>query len=434
MKKRYVSLLLSAVMVAATVLTGCGGSAGDSVKKEDKDGSVHLKWAMWDKSLIEYWEDLAEEYMAAHPDVEIECVDFGSNDYSNVLATELSGSGTEIDIVSIKDVVSYATLIEKNAIIPLDEYIEKDSVDLAKFNGVTDQVTADGKLYELPFRSDLWWIFYNKDIFDAKGIDYPSNDMTWEEYDELARKVSDTTKGSEVYGAHYHPWPSTVQLLGTLDGEHSVLDKEYDFMAPYYEMVLNQEDDGVCMKYPDLITEGLHYSAAFSNGNIAMMNMGSWAVTTLLTKLQSGEFDPELCGNWAIASYPHAEGVEAGTTLGAITGLAIAEQSDQKDAAWDFINWVSGEEGAKVLAKTGNFPAMSNDEIINEIVNMEGFPQDEQSKEAMKVTKMYLETPYDEQLSQINEVLGTYHAMIMNRECTVEEGIASMNEEAAKIQ
>ena len=77
---------------------------------------------------------------------------------------------------------------------------------------------------------------------------------------------------------------------------------------------------------------------------------------------------------------------------------------------------------------------MSNDEIINEIVNMEGFPQDEQSKEAMKVTKMYLETPYDEQLSQINEVLGTYHAMIMNRECTVEEGIASMNEEAAKIQ
>lgn len=433
MKKRYISLFLSMTMVLATVLTGCGGN-GETATKDKSEETVHLKWAMWDKSLIEYWEDLAEEYMATHPGVEIECVDFGSNDYSNVLATELSGSGTELDIISIKDVVSYATLIEKNAIIPLDEYIEKDSVDLQKFNGVTDQITADGKLYELPFRSDLWWIFYNKDVFDAANVEYPTNDMTWEEYDALARKLTDTTKGSQVYGAHYHPWPSTVQLLGTLDGEHSILDKEYDFMAPYYEMVLKQEDDGVCMKYPDLITEGLHYSAAFSNGNVGMMNMGSWAVTTLLTKLQSGEFDPELCGNWAIVSYPHAEGVEPGTTLGAITGLAIAEQSDKKDAAWDFINWVSGEEGAKVLAKTGNFPAMSSEEIINEIVSMEGFPQDEQSREAMKVTKMYLETPYDEELSQINEVLGTYHAMIMNRECTVEEGIASMNEEAAKIK
>ncbi len=57
-------------------------------------------------------------------------------------------------------------------------------------------------------------------------------------------------------------------------GKHSVLDKNYDFMIPYYNMVLAQEDDGICMKYPDIKTEGLHYSAAFTGGNIAMMNMG----------------------------------------------------------------------------------------------------------------------------------------------------------------
>lgn len=434
MKKRFISVLLTTAMVLSVALTGCGGAEKASAKSDGETGKVHLKWAVWDYSLIEYWEDLAEEYMNANPGIEIECVDFGSNDYSNVLATELSGSGTELDIVSIKDVASYATLVEKNAIIPLDDYIEESGVDLTKFNGVTDQVAVDGKLYELPFRSDVWWIFYNKDIFDKKGISYPSNDMTWEEYDELARSVADTTFGSEVYGAHYHPWTSTVQLLGTLDGTHSILDKKYDFMKPYYEMVLKQEDDGICMKYSDLITEGLHYSAAFSNGNVAMMNMGSWAVTTLLTKLSSGEFDPELCGNWGIASYPHAEGVEPGTTLGAITGLTIAEESEKKDEAWKFINWVTGEEGAKILAQTGNFPAISNDEIIEEILSMEGFPQDEQTKEALTVTKMYLEAPYGKELSQINEVLGTYHAMIMNRECTVEEGISKMNEEAAKIQ
>ena len=58
----------------------------------------------------------------------------------NVLATELSGSGTDFDIVTIKDTPSYATLVEKNVLDSLDSYIEKDGVELAKFNGVTDQI------------------------------------------------------------------------------------------------------------------------------------------------------------------------------------------------------------------------------------------------------------------------------------------------------
>ena len=61
------------------------------------------------------------------------------------------------------------------------------------------------------------------------------------------------------------------------------------------------------MKYSDLKTEGLHYSAAFSNGNVAMINMGSWFVTTLINNLASGEYDSSLCGNWGIASYPHPD-------------------------------------------------------------------------------------------------------------------------------
>ena len=63
-------------------------------------------------------------------------------------------------------------------------------------------------------------------------------------------------------------------------------------------MVLNQEADGVCRKYTDLKTEGLHYSAAFSGGDVAMLNMGSWFIATMLTNLASGEYDPSLCGNY----------------------------------------------------------------------------------------------------------------------------------------
>ena len=97
--------------------------------------------------------------------------------------------------------------------------------------------------------------------------------MTFEEYDALARKVTKTDFGNQIYGAHYHTWRSAVQLFGVLDGKHSILDGDYGFFADYYNMVLNQEKDGVCRKYSDLKTEGLHYSAAFSGGDAAMMNM-----------------------------------------------------------------------------------------------------------------------------------------------------------------
>ena len=52
----------------------------------------------------------------------------------------------------------------------------------------------------LPFRSDIWVLYYNKDIFDNAGVDYPTNDMTWEAYDQLARTVADNTPGEEIYG------------------------------------------------------------------------------------------------------------------------------------------------------------------------------------------------------------------------------------------
>jgi multiple sugar transport system substrate-binding protein len=350
-----------------------------------------------------------------------------------VLATELSGSGSDFDVVTIKDVPGYATLVQKNAIASLDDYIAADGVDLSKYAGATDQITVDGSLYELPFRNDFWVLFYNKDLFDAAGVDYPTNDMTFDEYDALAREMTDTTFGSQVYGAHYHTWRSAVQLFAVLDGQHSILDGDYEFMKPYYEMVLGEEADGVCRKYTDLKAEGLHYSAAFSGGDVAMMNMGSWFISTMINNLASGEYDSSLCGNWGIVKYPHADGVEAGSTLGTITGLSVTTATDTPDAAWDFVKWVSGEEGAAVMAETGNFPAIMTDEAMDLITSLDGFPTDEASKEALEVSNLYLEVPYAENVSEINSALDSYHGSIMSGEMSIDEGIEAMNEAVAAI-
>lgn len=460
MRRKVLSALLAATMVAG-MLTGCGGSSSsnsgndapateaktEEAKSEDSSeeadteaaadesasGDVTLKWAIWDKDATPYWIALQEAYQESHPGVTIEMVDLGSTDYMTVLATELSGSGSDFDVVTIKDVPGYATLVSKNTLEPLDSYISDAGIDLSAYGGVDSQISVNGSLFELPFRNDFWVLFYNKDIFDNAGVDYPTNDMTFEQYDELARKVADPTFGQQVYGAHYHTWRSAVQLFGVLDGKNNILSGNYDFFKPYYEMVLNQEDDQICRNYADLSAEGLHYSAAFSGGDVAMLNMGSWFISTLISSIQSGEYDASLCGNWGMVKYPHAEGVEPGSTLGTITGLAVTSVSTQKDAAFDFVEWVSGTEGAKVMAETGNFPAMMTDEALNIITGLDGFPSDPESKEALKVSNLYLEVPYAENVSEINDVLDTYHKSIMNREMTIDEGIDAMNTEVGKI-
>lgn len=474
MRRKLVSMLLALAMVT-TCLTACGGNGeatdpagteeGDATGEEEpeKDGTEEegteeedageeeaaagssgvsgsdsaetvLKWAVWDLKTATYWQAIADAYTKEHTDVRIEMADLGSADYDTVLSTELSGSGSEFDIVTIKDVPGYATLVSKGVLDPLSDRIAADGLDLSLYNGTAEQLTVDDKLYQLPFRSDFWILYYNKDLYDDAGVDYPGNDMTIAQYDELTRSVAKAGFGDEqVYGSHYHTWRSAVQLFGILDGQHSVTDGNYDFTKEYYDMVKKQEEDGVCRSYVDTNASQLHYSAAFSEGNTATFNMGTWYITTLISSLASGEYDKELCGNWGLAKYPHPEGVEAGTTLGQVTGLSIPTSSANKDAAWDFIKFAGSEEGAEVIAKTGTFPAIISDEVIDIITGLEGFPQDETSKEALKTTKIYLEAPYDENISQINTILDTYHKDIMNGDISVDEGIKKMNEEVGAV-
>lgn len=444
MKKRIVSIVLAAVM-AGIAVAGCGSSSATSASTDETtqtadasstesgaDGDqVTLKWAVWDVASTVYYQPLIDAFEKENPNIKIQTVDLGSTDYDTVLGTQLSGSGSDFDVVTIKDTPGYMTLINKGTLEPLNDQIKADGIDLAKYNGVTDQVTVNGSLYELPFRNDIWVLYYNKDVFDKAGVDYPTNDMTWDQYDKLARKITDTTAGSEVYGAHYHTWRSTVMLDGILDGKNSIVGGNYDFAKPYYEMVLKEQEDGVCQDYATLKTQGLHYSDAFAQGNVGMMNMGSWFIATLVSKIKSGEYTE--CKNWGMVKYPHAEGVEPGSTLGTITALALPTSAPHKDEAWKFISFVTGEEGAKVIASTGNNPAMSNADIVDTISSMDGFPDDEASKEALATTHVYLEMPADDHASEINQVLDNEHDLIMTGSESVDEGIKNMNDQVSAL-
>ncbi len=444
-KRRWMSLLTAAAVAGSLTACGGGGSdtsttaagGGDSAASTEAEhvvaaeGQTVMKWSIWDKDLTAYYKPLIEEFEKQNPDLKIEMVDLGSSDYQTVLGTQLTGSGSDFDIVTIKDVPGYTTLVNKGVLEPLDDYIAGDSVDLSAYKGLTDQITVDGKLYELPFRSDFWVVYYNKDVFDAAGVAYPDNDMTFDEYDALARQLTVDTPGQEVYGAHYHTWRSAVQLFGILDGKNTILDGNYDFLKPYYEMVLAEQEDGVCQDYATLKTSNLHYSGAFSQGNVGMMNMGTWFISTLAEKIKAGEYTD--CTNWGIVKYPHAEGVEPGSTLATITALSIPANAPHKEDAWKFVKFVCGEEGAKIVAGTGNIPALMTDDTAAVISAMEGFPEDNVSTEALQTANLYLEMPVSSKSSEIEIVLNEAHDNIMTGNASIDEGIADMNEKVSGI-
>jgi multiple sugar transport system substrate-binding protein len=290
---------------------------------------------------------------------------------------------------------------------------------------------VNGNLYALPFRSDFWVVFYNKGLFDKAGIQYPTNDMTFAQYDALARKMTSGNGANKVYGCHYHTWRSCVQLFGILDGKHTIIQPPYDYLKPYYEMVLGEQNDGICQNYATLKASSIHYSGQFQNGSIAMMNMGSWYIATQIQKVAAGEADPSK--SWGIVKYPHAEGVAPGSTLGTITSLSISQGSKKKDAAWDFVKFVTSPEGAAVVAKTGTIPAIMSNAVVDEIASMPGFPTDGNSKEALHVGKAYLEMPLSDKSGRIETVLNQVHDEIMTYNISVDDGLKKMGEEVQKI-
>ena len=122
--------------------------------------------------------------------------------------------------------------------------------------------------------------------------------------------------------------------------------------------------------------------------------------------------------------YPHPEGVEAGTTAGTLTSLAINANSKNQDAAWDFIKFYSGPEGAKALAATGNLPALRNDEILSIFAGLEGMPPG--VAEALQTKVVRLELPMHPKVGAVEQILNEEHDLIMTNSVSVDDGIAEM--------
>lgn len=430
MKSGKTLLARMALLSAGLFLAACGNGDSDGGSTE-AGGDVTLTWSLWDTESTVYYEPLVEAFEAEHDGVTVELLDLGSTDYQTVLGTQLSGGDNKIDVVTVKDIPGYSSLMNRNLLEPLGERAE--SVDLDQYAGTVEQISVDDEFYALPLRSDFYVLYYNKTIFDEAGLDYPANGITLSEYDSLMREVGDTateSRGSKVYGGHYHVWRSQVQLYGLLNGENTLVSDDYSFLNPIYEMVIQQQEDEVVQDYASLNTSNLHYSAAFYQGNVATMLMGTWFMPTLQEAIESGESESF---EWGMATMPLTDDASEGSVAGTITSVGVSANSQNKDLAYEFVEFVSSEEGAQIIADTGTIPAIQSDEVLDTITSIDGFPEDEQSRSALETENVYLELPLDDNAAEVETILNETHDNIMTYNIEISDGLDSASEQVSAL-
>jgi len=445
--KKILSLALASTMCFG-LLAGCGGggsgggaSASPSAPVENGGASAapaasgapgeltgSLKVSLWDMATQPAFTAVIDAFTKANPGVTVEPIDIPSADYGTKLSVMLNG-GSDVDVFWIKDADTIYPIAQRGQMADLSSYITRDGVDLSAYNGLAENFNLDGKQIAIPFRTDYYTLFYNKDIFDAAGVDYPGNDMTWTEFEELAKQVTSGEGVDKVYGAHFHTWQACIENWAVQDGKHTILDTDYGFFKPYYEMALRmQNEDHTCMDYGTLKTANLHYNSVFPDGSAAMMPMGTWFAATMIDKINKGESSV----NWGIATLPHPEGVAAGNVVGSTTPIAINAASDKQDLAWEFVKFVCGSEGAAIVANLGGVPAMLDDATLQAVASVDGMP--EGALEALQVVNIVLDRPIADKVSEVNNMLGDEHSLIMLGEETIDEGLAAMAEKSKTIQ
>lgn len=423
-KRRNKMKKLATVFLVALIAMTSSFASGSA--EASSDGITTLTFAAWDMSQSLYIYEVIEAFEAANPDIRIEVQDTPSADYVTRLNTQLNG-GSTVDLFLIKEADKSKTFYDRGQLTNLSPYIEAAGIDMSAYNGTETNFIFDGNIYAMPTRTDQYVLFYNKDIFDAAGVPYPDNDMTWTEFEELAARLTSGEGANKKYGAFFHSWNACVQNWGVQDGVHTIMSGEYSFFKPYYEMVLRMQEAGTCMSFAQIQASGLHYADVFAQGNVAMLPMGSWFISTMIQRNQSGESSV----NWGVAVVPHAEDVPNGYTVGSTTPICINNASRHKDEAWKFVEFLTGPEGARIYASAGQTPALGGEEYLEIFASSEGMPDG--IVEGMHAVNIAPDRPAMDKVSEVDQMLLAEHQLILLGEETVDEGIANMNRNFQEI-
>lgn len=261
------------------------------------------------------------------------------DEYKAKINIDLMG-GSDVDVVETLGPKDYSRQVSAGFFMPLNEAVEEAGIDPYEIYGANLPVEDDGNYYALPFKQEMYCVFYNKAIFDEAGVPYPEGPWTWDEYVETAQKLTDKSKG--VYGSFMNadlPWMyMPAQQLAVPfykeDGSCNFDDPVFKEYAEWFKYISNEL--GVQPSVAELEAENANWNYyALEGYRLAMFPQGNW-----FTRLLNSQEDYPKDWDYGVAPLPSAgEGGE--NNLVSLGYVAINKNAAHPEEALTYALWIA---------------------------------------------------------------------------------------------
>jgi sn-glycerol 3-phosphate transport system substrate-binding protein len=385
MKHRRVLFVAAFLAVLILLLGACAApvapageeaqpaTEGEAAAAEGEPVTITF-WNAMSGSRGEVVDDLVNSFNEKNPDITVEAEYTGS--YAETLTKALAAykAGDAPTIVQVYE-VGTQTMLDSDAIVPVYT-LNQGEVD---WNEVVDPIrkyySIDGNLYCMPFNSSTAMLYYNRDMFEAAGLDPDSPPTTWAELEEDAKAIMDA---GVAEGGFSMGWPAWIleqmfayhdQLYANHDNGRSGLADEVYVNSDFGDMVLTEwqrmADEGV------LVYGGRTYKAndPFLAGQFPFLFQSTSSLAGILKKADFAvgtAFLPRFDGD-----YGKGNSVVGGGCLWVMDTATPGQQA----AAWEFLKYTFTPERAIAWHKgTGYFPTSNT---AYEMLKEEGWFEEE---------------------------------------------------------
>ncbi|MFC4386385.1 extracellular solute-binding protein [Gracilibacillus marinus] len=364
-------LLLS--LFALVFLAACGGSDGENASKDDENESgsgdkviefMHLWPEGSSKQHYDIVNGIIEEYESDNPGVKVKLEILGNEQYKEKLKV-LSTSNELPDVGMTWAAGFLEPYVSGNMFASLDDLLDGPLKD--KFvPGTAEAYALDGTTYGLPLELNITPLYYNKAIFEEHGLEAPT---TFDELKEVVQTLVDHGVTPIALG-NKDRWTGSMWYMYLADriGGPEVLNKAIDRSGSFEDPALVE----AAKEVQELVDMGAFLNGFnglgndeakgyFINEQAAMYLMGSWD----LPEWTTSEANPqEFKDSIDYMKFPVVEGGKGDENSfvgGPGVGLFVAENSDVKEEAKDFVAFFVEKWGEQSVEKAGVIPATKVD-------------------------------------------------------------------------
>lgn len=343
-----------------------------SCKKTETSDQTVVRFVTWKPNQPSVWDEIVEIFENEHPDTKIvrEVGPHSSTAFHDLLTQKLKNKSPEVDVFFM-DVIWPSEFAAAGWAVPLDNLFPAQ--EQAKFlQGTIMANMYKEKIYGTPLFIDSGMLFYRKDLLEQYGFAAPT---TWDEMVYQARHIrsGESKKGNTITGfsGQFKQYEGLVcnmleyimsnngHILNPVTGTPEIARK------PAIEAMQFVRDEiiGGISSAGVLTYEEPESLALFIQGKAVFHRNWPYA-----WEVSNNPERSKIVDNVAIKRLPHFPGGKSYSTLGGWQ-LGISSYSENKDAAWKFVKFLTSERIQKRLAlKAGLAPTRkvlySDEEII----------------------------------------------------------------------